>query len=246
MAFWKNQREQDDDADMPEEFKGKTPKEIAAYIKQASDAAAAAETARKTAETDRDARTAERDAHAAKLAEIETGRQQQQNVEDVDDTPASPWTNPEKFVQDQLKGTNAVALASGLMAAKMYFMQSLTPRDQKIFKKYEGEVEKGVGTFAPAQRVMPQSWLNMFLYVKGLHEADIKKAESDNSDFFSETPSRGASHEEEKDDVLTPEELEVCRVFKYDPKAYLANKKNAVLSQSSKGAYARYSVPTSK
>jgi hypothetical protein len=137
-----------------------------------------------------------------------------------------------------------VALASGMMTAKMYFEQNLSARDRRIFKKYEKEVEQGVNTFVPDARVMPQSWMNIFLWVKGAHESDIRKAESENPDsFFSETPSRGAPEEPAPEEKLTAEEEEVCRKFHYDPKRYLETRRQAALKGSARGMFATYSVP---
>jgi hypothetical protein len=243
MAFWNRD-------ELPPELAGKDPKDIAAALKKAEEIRTAAEKTladAKEMEVKLTTQTTEFDAMKAKLTELEADprlqtQQQQQQVEE----PASPWADPEKFVDQRVQGLAGVALASGMMTAKMYFMQQLSTRDAKIFKQYEKEVEAGVNGFIVTQRVMPQSWLNMFLYVKGLHEADIKKAESENSSFFSETPSRGQTPEPEPTDVLSAEEEEICRKFHYDPKTYLERRKTATLSQSAKGAYARYPVPTTK
>lgn len=243
MAFWGKH----DDDDLPPELKDKTPKEIAAALKKADEIRTAAEKTladAKEMDAKLTAQTTEYDAMKVRMAELEAN--QKEPIAPVMDEPASPWTDPEKFVRDQTKATTGVALTAGLMAAKMYFMQNLTTRDQKIFKKYEKETEGVISTFAVEARVMPQSWMNAFLYVKGLHDVDIQKAESSKSDFFSETPSRGQTPEPEPTDQLTAEEEEVCRTFHYDPKSYLERKKSAVLNQSSKGAYGKYPVPTTR
>lgn len=241
--FWNR----NDDSELPPELKGKTPQQVADALK-AADAAtqqsAADKTARETAETAAATQRTELEQMRTRMTELEANQRTPEPV--VQDEPPSPWTDPEKFVDQRVQGLAGVALQSGMLTAKMYFTQQLNPRDLKIFKQYEKEVEGGVNTFVVTQRVMPQSWMNMFLYVKGLHEGDIKKAESENSHFFSETPSRGMTPEPEPDNVLTAEEEEICRKFHYDPKNYLERKKTAALSQSSKGTYARYSVPTTK
>lgn len=239
MAFWRSE------SDMPPELKDKTPEQIVAALK-------AAETATTATATEKAAREAAEAASATQKTEMETMRTRMAELEAnqkppepiVQDEPPSPWTDPEKFVDQRVQGLAGVALQSGMMTAKMYFMQNLSPRDVKIFKKYESEVEKGVNTFQPAMRVMPQSWLNMFMFVKGTHEMEIRKAETEKSDFFSETPSRGLTPEPEPEDTLNAEEQEICKTFHYDPKTYLERRKTATLSQSAKGTYVRYPVPT--
>jgi hypothetical protein len=244
MTFW-DKRFGDDD--LPPELKGKKPEDIAAAIKKAQEIEASqstqAEELRKAQEA-LTARNSEFETMKAKLADIEA--RSTSEPEDVANEPASPWIDPDKYVAKQTEGTTAVALAAGLMSAKLYFMQGLTARDQRIFKKYEKEVEQFVNTQQPMQRVMPQTWQNMLLYVKGLHEQEIAKAESTSTDFFSETASRSNTPEPEVTDKLTAEEEEICRTFHYDPVSYLANKKSGVMSSSAKGAYARYAVPTTK
>lgn len=242
MAFWNRE-------ELPPELSGKKPEEIVAALKEAETHAAAAKAAgeaKTAAETAAAAAKTEAERLAARVAELEAAATTTTTTTatTTETTPASPWIDPEKFVQEQTAGITAVALHSGMMAAKMYFTQGLTPRDQKIFKKYEAEVEKGVNTFAPAARVMPQSWMNIFLYVKGLHDVDIHKAESDKADFFSEVPSRGAHDEPPPEDKLTEEEEQVCRVMHFDPKKYLEQKKQGATFGSGKGMYAKFSVPT--
>jgi hypothetical protein len=231
--------------ELPAELKDKKPDEILAALKEAENAKGvvqAANDAKTQAEAAAQQAKTEIEQMKARMVELEAN----QKLPDPPppDEPASPWVDPEKFVAEQTKGVNQVALNAGLLAAKMYFLQNLPPRDQKIFKKYEKDVEAVVATFTPAARVMPQSWMNAFLYAKGMHEQDIRKAESESSDFFSETPSRGAHEEPAPADKLTPEEEETCRRFHYDPVKYLANKKAATVKQSEKGAYSSYAVPT--
>src|SRR5271165_413596 len=181
---WGQRFEQDDE--VPVELRDKTPAQVAEALRKAKEQEAAttkAEEARVAAEAGAASLQQELDAMKVRNAELEASRQPPPKP-DVQEPP-SIWEDPTKFVQDQTRGIAGVALQAGVMAAKMYFTQGLTARDQKIFRKYEKEVEQVVQTFAPEARVMPQGWLNGFLYIKGLHDSDISKAESDKSDFFS-------------------------------------------------------------
>jgi len=245
--WWQNRN----DDDLPPELRGKKPEELAALIRKAGEletALATEKTERDALKTKLDSTTSEFDTIKQKLADIEaktTPVTTTTTTTDDDDEPASPWVDPQKFVNDQTKGIATVALASGMLTAKMYFMQQLSDRDQKIFKKYEKEVEQGVGTFTPEARVMPQAWLNCFLFVKGAHEQDIRKAETEKTDFFAEPVSRGGGDTSDDGpvDKLTAEEEETCRVMHWDPKGYLDRKKAAQLTAHSKGASLHYGIP---
>lgn len=244
MTFWDKRFNRDDDeGDLPEELRGKSPKEVAAALKKAkedADKLAAAELARTEAEGKVTARDNEFEQMKTRMAELEANQKPAPVIENNE--PPSIWEDPAKFVQDQTRDSTSIALQAGLMAAKMYFQQGLTARDQKIFKKYEKEVSDCVATFAPQARVVPQGWMNAFLYVKGGHEQDISKAESSSTDFFSETPSRGHQDEPAPDDKLTDEEAAMCRSMHWDPVAYLERKKKGTTHSSAKGAYAKFSV----
>jgi hypothetical protein len=232
--------------DVPPELRDKTPEQIAEVLhkaKELEDAAQAAADAKAAAEAGAASLQTELDAMKVKLAELEASRGQQP-PEDTPPEPPSVWEDPAKFVQDQTKGIASVALQAGVMAAKMYFSQNLSARDQKIFRKYEKEVEGVVATFAPEARVMPQGWLNAFLYTKGLHDSEISKAESDKTDFFSESPSRNTTPDPEPTDTLTDEEKAVCKAMHWSEEGYLKRKKEQTILQSSKGAYARFPVAT--
>jgi hypothetical protein len=239
MAFWKDRFGKQDD-DVPEELKGKSPEDIVKALKKAEAAEAAAAKADEL-EGRLTTQTTEFEAMKAKLAMLEANQPPPANEPPPE--PASPWIDPEKFVADQTKSIANTALMSGMMTAKMYCQQNLGERDLKIFKKYEQEIVQLVGQSVPEQRVMPQTWFNMLMYVKGIHEMDIKKAETDHTDFFAETASRGSEPPPEDTDKLSPEEEEVCRKFKYDPERYLARKKLGVEARGEKGSYARFSVP---
>ena len=250
---WGRRFEEDDD-EVPEEIRGKSPKQVAEELRKAKELQAKnseAEEARLASEKiAADART-EIDAMKAKIAEMEARGQNKTPAELEAERLAaeeaarevSPWVDPAKFVADQTKGVTDLALTSGMMTAKMYFTQNLDPRDAKIFKKYEKEVDGTVSTFAPVQRVMPQSWFNAFLYVKGVHESEIAKAESSKTEFFAEVPSRGVSEEPPPQDTLTDEEKAVCKKMHWSEEGYLKQKKQMTIHSSNKGAYARFGVP---
>jgi hypothetical protein len=231
--------------EIPPELRDKSPTQVAELLRKAKEqeaAAAKAEEARVAAEAGATTVQQELDAMKAKVAELEA--RQTPPLEKTPPEKPSVWENPEGFVDDRIKGVANVALQTGMMTAKMYFMQGLMPRDQKIFRKYEKEVEQVVNTFDATARVMPQAWQNGFLYAKGLHESEIAKAESTQSDFFSETPSRGTSSDPDPVDKLTDEENAMCDAMHWSKDGYLKRKKEMTMATSSKGSYARFTAPT--
>src|SRR5262249_4376912 len=120
-----------------------------------------------------------------------------------------------------------------------------------IWTKYEKEIDKWMETYPPQARIMPQNWLMALTMVKGQHDQEIAKAELDKTDFFSEGASHGSAASREMNanagdnEKLTPEEIAMCESMHWDQAGYLKRKKEMAVHQSSKGAYARFSVPDS-
>lgn len=236
------------DEELPEKLRGKKPEDIIAALEAAEKLKADHE----SLEQQFNAQKTEFDTTKTKLAEIEAklnavggdGGAGGDGGDGGADDPPTPWADPDKWLDDKTKKIQATALVSGIMTAKMYFAQQLSGRDLKIYKHYEKEVDKVVESFVPEQRVMPQSWFNAFIYVKGLHDADIKKAEDSKTEFFSEMPTKSSNDDPPPEDKLTPEEEEVCRVMRWDKEGYLAQKKAGQLVRTEKGSSAQFKVPS--
>jgi len=232
------------DDELPEALRGKTPEQIAAALQKASELETTVNnltTERDTVKSQLTTQQTEFEQMKTRMAELEANQKppDKPNTEE----PPSIWTDPSKFVQDQVKDVQNTALLSGMMSAKMYARQGLSPRDIKIWTKYEKEIDQVMNGFTPQQRVLPQSWLMALTLTKGTHESEIAAAERTGTDFFAET---GTSHTTRTDpppeDKLTPEEEEACRTFKWDPKRYLAQKKKMNLAVGEKGGYAHFGV----
>lgn len=236
MALWGKK-----DEELPESLRGKTPEQIAELLRLANEK----DTQLQQATSDKTAA----EQRATEAQRIADERQQQLDAmqppppEPKNDEPATIWTDPQKWVQEQTKETQAVALLSGITSAKMYAMQQLAGRDQKIWRKYEKEIDKVMEGYNPMQRCLPNNWLMALTLIKGQHDVEIAKAESTSTDFFSEQSSRGTPPPDDRPaDKLSPEEEEVCKVMHWDTKRYLETKKKQVIHQSEKGAYARFGV----
>ncbi len=243
-------RDRDDDSDLPEEIRGKTPQQLAESIKASKAALEIAkdeEAKRLTAEAERDTQKTEFEKLKERLAAVEADPRLRQQQQQQADEPATIYSEPERFIDERTRGTQQLALAAGIMSAKMYAMQQLAPRDVKIFRKYEKEVETVVGSYPPAAQVSPQSWMNALIYIKGLHDTDIAKAESTHTDFFAEG-SVGTQQRDEPlhTDKLTAEEEATCEAMHWNKEGYLKRKKEMQLSTSEKGTYAKFTVEPSK
>lgn len=234
------------DEELPEKLRGKKPEDIIAAL----DAAEKLKADHDALKTQFDSQKSEFDTTKTKLAEIEAKlnaeppKGDEGNPNGDPNEPPTPWADPDKWLDDKTKKLQTTAIVSGMMTAKMYFAQQLSQRDLKIYKHYEKEVDKVVESFVPEQRVMPQSWFNAFIYVKGLHDADIQKAESSKTEFFSETPTKSSHDDPPPEDKLTAEEEEVCRVMRWDREGYLAQKKAGQIVRTEKGSAAQFKVPS--
>jgi hypothetical protein len=132
-----------------------------------------------------------------------------------------------------------VALQSGKLAAKLEAIrqvQSLAATNPKmrgayrLWQKYEGEIESLVNQQAAANHIFPQTWINAFTYVKGLHAEElVEGAVSGGENFFSEPVTGGGAPENgrggEKKDELSPREMDIARKMKITPERYLEQKK---------------------
>lgn len=245
MVFWN--RDQD-----PPELRGKKPEEIVEQLKRLQELETKSkeyETAKAELETKLNSQQGEHDQVKARLQELEQHAAQQQAqpyMQQPPQPPAEPtsiWNDPEKYINEKLASTQLATMYSLRNTARINFENNLSPRDRKIFKKYEAEVDRAMASYPLQYQADPQYWNVALKYIKGDHEQDLSKADSADSPFFSEPASRGAAPEPPPEEKLTPEEEEVCRRFHFDPKGYLQRKKERILLQGEKGAYARYPVP---
>ena len=236
MTFWGKK-----DDELPEALRGKTPEQIAAALQKAADLEATVN----TLTTEKANLESQFNDTKTKLTELNTTVEELKAKVPPEKPPAeeppSLWTDPDKYIDQRTKGIENTALLSGMMSAKLYAKQGLGQRDLKIWNKFEKEIDQTMNGFTPQQRVLPQSWLMALTLTKGNHEAEISAAERGGTDFFAES---GTGHQPPPDvkaeDKLTPDEEEACKTFRWDPKRYLARKKEMQMAQSEKGGYAHF------
>src|SRR5579859_2310089 len=232
------------DDELPEALRGKTPEQIAQALADAQrlqETVNSLTTDKTNIETQLNSQRSEFEQLKTKLAELEANGNKPP-VTATPDEPSTIWTDPDKYIDQRTKNIQDTALLSGMMSAKLYAQQGLSPRDLKIWRKYEKEIEQVMGGFQPQQRILPQSWLMALTLTNGNHESEISAAERTGTDFFAETSSSGGKPPDTAppEDKLTEAEEEACRTFKWDPKRYLAQKKKMTVAVGEKGGYAHF------
>jgi hypothetical protein len=248
MVFWNREA-------LPAELRDKKPEEIAAALKKLEEYETKSkewDTAKADLESKLTAQGTEFEQVRNRLQEMEQGiqaysQQQQAQAQPTDAQGTNIWNDPEKYIdqkmQQQMQLRDAMTVANGRGMARLNLLESLSPRDKKIFNKYSKEIEQTVNAYQPGLQTLPQNWFVAFNYVKGLHEQELGKMEADSTPFFAEPGSRGAQPEAPPEDKLTPEEEDICNRFHWDKKGYLERRKQMTVHQAEKGAFARYPVP---
>lgn len=247
MAFWNQNK-------LPAEYRNKTEDEIAAMLA----AGATAQTDAQRLKTEKEAAEAaktqlESQANAGRDAVERLKKLREAGLVDDDGNPVTrqegghretntqgppseaEWlTNPNDAFQRANATTAAVAMHGAIMSARLLaeqFIQRQGPVERRLWDKYSAEIQKGVDGLSPEMKILPQTWINQFTFVKGMHLSDVvKEAQGSGDAFFSETAqSTGGGlpgGNEEKNDKLTPEEEKVARRMGRTPEQYLAAKKN--------------------
>lgn len=244
MPFWSRDQ-------LPLELRDRDPREIIEALnklKELEEKSAGFDKTKSDLETQLNTHKTEAETMRQKLQELEaniTNAQQQYQQQQPQPEPPNIWSDPATYINQATAPTQWIALSAHRGLAKMEFERDLEPRDSKIYQKYAKEVEQAMQGFKdPTQHIQKQNWRNAFMYVKGMHEQDIAKQESEGTPFFSEPASRGGGEPAmPQEDKLTDEEQEICRRFHWDPEGYLKRKKEGMVHQSERGAFARFPVP---
>jgi hypothetical protein len=228
------------DDEVPERLKGKTPQQILQEL-EAADALKAKQTELEASSSVRDqeftATKTEFEATKARLAQLEANqnRREEPPPDQRQRTgPTSVLVDEDRAFSERVGPIAALALHSGALAAKQEARRQveIRSRDPKnkndlgIFLRYEAEIEDLMSKEAPERKIMPQTWLNAFTYIKGIHVSDIVASVQKGESFGLEGGSSSqAPPEEPKDDKLSAEELRIAAKMRVSPENYLKQKK---------------------
>lgn len=159
------------------------------------------------------------------------------------ETPAGPpseadWlSDPNGAFDRKSAGLAAIALHGAISSARLLadsFIRGQGPLEGRLWNKYCNEVYARVDKMDPAARAIAQTYVDQFIYVKGIHLNDITKdAQKAGDQFFSESggsTGHGLPEPEVKDDTLTPAELAQAKKYGVTPERWLERKKTLKFS----------------
>lgn len=235
MSFWNKNK-------LPAEYKDLSEDQITELLNKGKTAEAEALTAKQTADTEKIAREkAEKEAKDLREAlkarpAAEPATPQNQPTEPAGPPDVTDWlTNPNDAFNRASAPTTMIALHGAIMSARLLadqFIRQQGPLEARLWNKYQAEVQAIVDKMNPQERIIPQTWINQFVFVKGLHVNDIvKEGQKEGDTFFAETAgSTGAGINSSgngtpKDDVLTDQEIKIAARMGVKPEDYLKRKK---------------------
>lgn len=238
------------DEELPEELRDKTPEEIAAALKKAKDLetqVAALTTDKTTLETNVTQLTDSVNQTRNRIAELEArGRQPNPPAPPAGPTAVpSIWDDETAAMQHHINNRVApmetAVVNTGMLTAKMYAQQqlqqaSLTDKNYKdapkIFRKYESEIDAIIAKEHPSRQIIPATWINAFIYVRGLHLPDILDAATKGDGTFFAEPGGGAPPPPAAPpaDTLSERELQIAGRMRLTPAQYLEQKKKMTFS----------------
>jgi hypothetical protein len=151
--------------------------------------------------------------------------------------PQSVFLNEDEAFAERLGPLHAMVTQTGAMTARSTAREAIGNSkngtvEMRIWNKYQNEINTLMTKEHPTNQINPTSWVNAFIYVKGLHSDDLMELASKKTDVFAEVgSSSGNMHEDNKDnDKLSPQELDIAKKFKMTPEKYLERKKGMKFS----------------
>lgn len=232
MPFWNKNA-------LPPELRDLPAEEIAKRMKEGSEAAqkvkeleAAQTEANKTAD-ELKAKIAEME---KKISETPTagegGEEKTPTVPQGDPTLTEWLSDPNASVKRAIAPLATATMVAGTLAAKRAaadFIATQGPVERKLWAKYEKEVQAFVDQLPPEQKIFPQTWINQFTFVKGMHLNDVvKEAQGAGEGFFAESSTlsgAGITDSQPKTKPLTDAELKVAKAMNISPEKYQERKK---------------------
>lgn len=218
------------DAKVPDEIKDLTPEQLAEAVKKKVELEAQL--------SDFAAKSAEKDASLkmlqAQVAQLEAATRAAASLDKISadklEEDDDILTNPSGVIDKRVAPIAAAAMHAGVLAARMSAENEIfrDVRERALYLKYKKEIDELADKYTPDQRILPQTYHNLFIYVKGKHEKEISAAASSGDEgFFSEGVSSRAHEKKSAVDIdkLTDQEIRVAARMRVTPEEYLKNKK---------------------
>jgi hypothetical protein len=236
MSRWFQKKEEE----LPEKLRGKSEEDLVKAMEDAEAlkaSLAAKDTEVATLKTAGETQKTELETIKAKLTELEAGGgTPQRRQSDQSTGPASVFVNEEQAFRDRTAGLHAMTTVSGSLAARLTAREAVQNAKEgrtetRIWDKYANEINTLMSKEVSERQIDPRSWLNAFVYVKGLHMGELMESMSKKTDVFAEVGgSTGGGLDttggDDKKDALSPAELEIAKKFKMTPEKYLERKKS--------------------
>jgi hypothetical protein len=240
MAKWFQTRKED----LPENIRELEPDKLSKAVKDAEEWGTELVGAReklkdydtlKAKADGADAQKTELDTVKARLAELEGNQDTDRNKDsNRQKGPASVFVNEDEAFNARLAPILGAVTQTGALAARATAREAIQNAERghvelKIWNKYQGEINTLMAKENPTNQINPNSWVNAFIYVKGLHVSELMDHASKKTDVFAEVGSQsgnmGGGNDESDKDKLSPQELDIAKKFKMTPEKYLERKK---------------------
>jgi hypothetical protein len=237
MAKWFQTRKED----LPESIRELSPEDLDKALrdkKALEDSLTAKDTELNTLKTTVESQKTEFQTVKDKLAALEAGGGNREIKDEGSKGPASVFVNEDQAFADRIGTATgplaAAAYGAGALAARMTAREAIQGAanghiETKIWNKYANEINTLMAKEAPANQINPHSWINAFIYVKGMHFTDLQDLATKKTDVFAEVGSSSGAgsggNGDENKDKLSPQELEIAKKFRMTPEKYLERKK---------------------
>lgn len=250
MANWFRDKK---DEELPESLRGKTPDQLAQELKDAQalkDKVAAAEAEAQKLKDNAATQQSEFEKVKTQLAALEAAAKKASTTDtnqpfDLEKFMADPEKVLNEEVNKRVGPFAQTAVFNAMQTARILAQQQLNNQDLasggktmdgRLFQAWASEIDVQVKNYRPEQMVTPQSWLGVYMFIKGTHAEELADVETRRKKYGMLEPARanaGSSNdggEKLASDQLTPQELKIAERMNVKPEDYLKRKKSMQMS----------------